>query len=103
MLSDEDYGVIAGNCFDNDRDVANTAHALGAERARKVKPLEWHTSAYSWALGELYIVRALANGTYSATYAGIYDIDGDYLTEREAKEACQKHCETFVLSMLEPV
>lgn len=79
---------------------------LGVERAHKVKPLVWYlngSGAYFWALSELYIVRALTNGEYSASYAGIDDLDGDFQTEHEAKTACQKHHEAFVLSQLEQV
>lgn len=116
MLSDEEYREIwqtsLARCHPmNDISVAGirtakTAFALGVERAHKVKPLVWYpngSGAYFWALGELYIVRALTNGEYSASYAGIDDLDGDFQTEHEAKTACQKHHEAFVLSQLEQV
>jgi hypothetical protein len=111
QLSDEDCGLIrkmanevSAPNWQLPRKLMQAAFALGVERAHKVKPLVWYpngSGAYFWALGELYIVRALTNGEYSASYAGIDDLDGDFQTEHEAKTACQKHHEAFVLSQLE--
>ena len=81
---------------------------LGAERSRVVKPLVWRAVVENeWfkTTDRHYEVFAQQGGSgdfYARDiWRGDTVIDGGSLDE--AKAACQKHHEQFVLSMLEPV
>jgi len=113
MLSDEELEGIGASIADDDMEltfteVARRAFALGAERARVVKPLVWRAVVENeWfkTTDRHYEVFAQQGGSgdfYARDiWRGDTVIDGGSLDE--AKAACQKRHEQFVLSMLEPV
>jgi len=92
MLSDEDLEGIGASIADDDMEltfteVARRAYALGAERARVVKPLVWEDSE------ECSICRPHGYQAY----------DDGVATIAEAKTLIERDHIAHVLSMLEPV
>ena len=118
MLSDEEcrdiWQTSMSRCHPmNDISVAGiltakAAYALGAERSRVVKPLGWDSAGtLSVSYPVDYKIRALPNGYRviheTSSDRGRYGFAESYVLLDEAKAACQKHHESFVLSQLEPV
>lgn len=108
MLSDEECFNLLGDKPIVVAEVMRAAYALGAERACVVKPLVWRAVVENeWfkTTDRHYEVFAQQGGSgdfYARDiWRGDTVIDGGSLDE--AKAACQKYHEVFVLSQLELV
>jgi hypothetical protein len=74
----------------------------------KVKPLEWEDKSWiyrslGWnSVNKKYRVLNFTKDQYSAMRIdnGIINELGDFPSEQEAKSACQKHWEGFILSCI---
>jgi len=111
MLSDEDIKLICvggtadaieGRATSPMIGALNDAYALGVERARRVKPLVWAKRAHYDEALDRYTAGFIRGEEKNFHASHMGDTIGFFDTIDEAKAACQKRHDEFVLSQLEP-